>query len=112
MEGKKLAKLCAKLADDKKAEDVVILDVRGLSPVTDFFVICTATSAPHLRAVKREIDEKIHEKESLSPRFTDDSFESGWVILDYGDVMVHVFHREKREFYRLEELWGDAPEVK
>jgi ribosome-associated protein len=112
MEGKKLAKLCAKYADDKKAEEIVILDVTGLSPVVDYFVICTATSAPHLRAVRREIDEQMHQEHGEQVRFTDDAYESGWVILDYGDVMVHIFHQEKRDFYSLEELWGDAPIVK
>jgi ribosome-associated protein len=112
MEGKKLAKLCAKYADDKKAEEIVILDVTGLSPVTDYFVICTATSAPHLRAVRREIDDQLSKEHGQHARFTDDAFESGWVILDYGDVMVHIFHQEKRDFYSLEDLWGDAPILK
>ena len=112
MTGEKIAKLCAKYADDKKAEDIVILDVRGLSPITDYFVICTASSSPHLRAVLREIEDQMFEEHDLHPRWRDRSADSEWLVLDFNDVMVHVFMAEKREFYSLEELWGDAKKVK
>ena len=111
MEGIKTAQFCARYADDKKAEDIVILDVRGLSPVSDFFVICTANSTPQLRAIRDEIDVKMKEDHNIPPWVTDGHFESQWLILDYGDVMVHIFMPEKREFYNLEKLWGDAPRV-
>lgn len=111
MEGIETARACAKHADDKKAESIVILDVRDISPITDFFVICTATSAPHLRAVRDEIAERMREEHGLRPTFTDGNFESQWLILDYSDVMVHVMQAEKREFYALEDLWGDAPRI-
>jgi ribosome-associated protein len=111
MTGEETAKLCAAYADDKKAEKIVIMDVRGISPIADYFVICTASSAPHLRAVQNEIDERMHDEHDQNPRWRDDNYESQWLILDYSDVMVHIFHEEKRDFYRLEELWGDAKMV-
>ena len=112
MTGEETARLCAKYADDKKAEDIVILDVRGLSPITDYFVIVTASSPPHLRAVQREIDDMMIVEHDVKPRWRDTHYESSWLVLDYGDVMVHIFQTEKREFYSLEELWGDAKKLK
>ena len=111
MTGEEQARLCAKYADDKKAEDIVILDVRGISPITDYFVICTASSPPHLRAVQGEIDDMMIHEHGQRPRWRDTNYESEWLVLDYADVMVHVFQTEKREFYALEQLWGDAKRV-
>jgi ribosome-associated protein len=111
MTGEETARLCAKYADDKKAEDIVILDVRGISPITDYFVICTASSSPHLRAVQSEIDDQMIREHDQRPRWRDTNFESEWLVLDYADVMVHIFQKEKREFYALEQLWGDAKKV-
>ena len=110
-EGEVMARAAADYADDKKAENIVILDVRGISPVTDYFVICEASSMPHLRAVRDEVEGKFFEEHRLHPIARDVNYESLWIILHYGDVMVHVFHKEKREFYALEELWSDAPRV-
>lgn len=112
MEGIEKARLCAGYADDKKAEDVVIVDLRGISPITDFFVICTASSSPHLRAVRDEVEERMREDHGIQPLVADGNSESQWLILHYGDVMVHVLQAEKREYYALEELWGEAPRVK
>lgn len=111
MTGEETARLCAKYADDKKAENIVILDVRGISPITDYFVICTASSSPHLRAVQHEIDDMMIQEHGQRPRWRDNNFESEWLVLDYADVMVHIFQAEKREFYSLEQLWGDAKRV-
>lgn len=101
----------ATYADDKKAEDIVIMDVEGISPVADYFVICTATSMPHLRAVRNEIKDRLWVEHKRHPIAVDEKAESLWFILHYGDVMVHIFHQDKRDFYALEELWGDAPRV-
>ena len=108
MTAEETARLCAQYAYDKKAEDIVILDVRDLSPIVDFFVICTASSPPHLRAVQNEIDERMHQDHGQMPRWRERNFESQWLVIDYTDVMVHVFQEEKREFYALEELWSDG----
>ena len=111
MEDLELARACALYADDKKAEDIRILDLRGLSPICDYFVLATATSTPQLRAVRDEIVERMKEEHDTPPDVKDGNFESQWIILVYGSVMVHVLTPEKREFYALEELWGDAPEL-
>lgn len=112
MESKKLALLCRKLADDRKAENVVILDVCKLSSVTDYFVIATGTSEPHLRAIVEEITEKLREQHGVRPRATDGALRTAWVVLDFFDVIVHVMRTDVRELYNLEGLWGDAPRVK
>jgi ribosome-associated protein len=106
-----MAFAAATFADDKKAEDIVIMDVRGISPVTDYYVLCTATSMPHLKAVRNEVKDRFWIEHHRKPIASDEKMESLWLILHYGDVMVHIFHQDKREFYALEDLWGDAPKV-
>jgi ribosome-associated protein len=110
-EGEAMAKAAANYADDKKAEDIVIMDVRGISPVTDYFVICSVTSMPQLRAVRDEIEHQFKTEHHARPLAGDRNLESLWLILHYGDVMIHIFHKEKRDFYALEDLWSDAPVV-
>ena len=112
MDSKKLALLCRKCADDKKAEGLVVLDVRELSTVTDFFVILSATSEPHLRAIVGDITEKVAEQTGLRPRAVDGTQRAAWMVIDYVDVIVHVMRHEARARYDLEGLWSDAPEVK
>lgn len=110
-EGEVMAFAAAEYADDKKAEDIVILDMREISPVTDFMVVCSAGSAPQLRAVRDEIEDKFREDHQKRPLAGDRNLESGWLIQHYGDVMVHIFLPDKREFYALEELYNDAPRL-
>jgi ribosome-associated protein len=112
MDSKKLAALCREFADNRKAEDIVILDVRELSSVTDYFVIASGTSEPHLRAIVDEISDKLRTEHELRPRAVDGSLHTAWVVLDYFDVIVHVMRRDVRERYDLETLWGDAPRIK
>lgn len=112
MDSKKLALLCRELADNRKAEDIAVLDVRELSTVTDYFVIASGTSEPHLRAIVDEITDKLREEHGIRPRAADGTFHTGWVVLDFFDVIVHVMRKETRERYDLETLWGDAPQVK
>ncbi|HWH72208.1 MAG TPA: ribosome silencing factor [Candidatus Sulfotelmatobacter sp.] len=112
MDSKKLALLCRELADNRKAEDIVILDVRELSSVTDYFVIASGTSEPHLRAIIDEITEKLREEHDIRPRTIDGTFQAAWVVLDFFDVIVHVMRQDVRERYDLETLWGDAPRLK
>jgi ribosome-associated protein len=109
--GEVMACAAAEYADDKKAEDIVILDMREISPVTDYMVVCSASSAPQLRAVRDEIEDKFREDHQVRPIAGDRNLESGWLIQHYGDVMVHIFLPEKREFYALEDLYNDAPRV-
>jgi ribosome silencing factor RsfS/YbeB/iojap len=112
MDSRKLASLCRELADNKKAEGIVILDVRELSSVTDYFVIATATSEPHLRAIVDEITDRLREDCGLRAKAIDGTFHAAWVVLDYFDVIIHVMRGDVRERYDLETLWGDAPRVK
>ena len=111
MDSKKLALLCRDLADNKKAENIVVLDVRKLSSVTDFFVIASGTSAPHLRAIVEEIHGRLRDEHELRPARTDGGGSASWVVLDYFDVIIHVMHAETRTRYDLEGLWGDAKPV-
>jgi ribosome-associated protein len=112
MDSRKLALLCRKLADDKKAENITVLDVREVSSVTDYFVIASGTSEPHLRAIVDEITDRIREDHDVRPRAIDGAFHTAWVVLDYFDVIVHVMRHDVRERYDLETLWGDAPRVR
>lgn len=112
MDSRKLALLCRELADDKKAEDIVILDVREVSSVTDYFVIASGTSEPHLRAIVDEIRDRLRERHELRPRAVDGTLQTAWVVLDYFDVIVHVMRQDLRDHYDLETLWGDAPRVR
>ena len=112
MDSKELALLCRELADNKKAENIVILELRELSSVTDFFVICTGTSEPHLRAIVDELTEKLREEHALRPRAMDGTLQTAWVVLDFFDVIVHVMRADIRDHYDLEGLWGDAPRVR
>ena len=112
MTSRQLAQWCAWLADSRKAEDIVILNVAELSSVTDFFVIASAGSEPHLRAIRDEITVKLRENFELRPNAIDGSTQAEWMALDYFDVIVHLMKPDVRERYDLEGLWGDAPRVK
>ena len=112
MDSRKLALLCRELADNKKAEDIAILDVREVSSVTDYFVIASGTSEPHLRAIVDEIRDHLRNDYGLRPKAVDGTLHTAWVVLDFFDVIVHVMRTDVRERYDLETLWGDAPRVK
>jgi ribosome-associated protein len=112
MDSKKLAQLCRDFADNRKAENIVILDVRDLSSVTDYFVIASGTSEPHLRAIVEEITDELRAQHELRPFRRDGSTQGAWVVLDFFDVIVHVMRQDARERYDLEGLWGDAAQVK
>ena len=111
MDSKKLAQLCRKLAENKKAENAVILDVRKLSSVTDYFVIVSGGSEPHLRAITNEVTDQLRQEHHLRPRTVEGEATAAWQVLDYFDVIVHVMRADARERYDLESLWGDAPRV-
>ena len=106
-----IAKTCAKYADEIQAENIAVLDLRGISSIADYFVICTATSVPHLKAVNREIRRGLEEELEEKPRSGEGDPSSLWLIIDYVDVVVHIFNEDKREQYSLEDLWSDAPRV-
>jgi ribosome-associated protein len=101
-----LAHAVARLALSKKAADVVIMDLRGLTTMTDFFVVCSADSELQIRAIADAVDEGMRSRGA--PAWHRESGSSSWVLLDFVDVVVHIFHRTTRAFYDLEKLWGDA----
>ncbi|MDE1170657.1 MAG: ribosome silencing factor [Verrucomicrobium sp.] len=109
--GLKLAKLCRTFAEEKKALDPVLLDLRKVSSVADFFLICSAESEPQLKAIGNGLELMLKNDYGLRPNAVDGFPRSHWVVVDYGDVMVHVFHANTRGFYSLEKLWGDAPRI-
>lgn len=112
MDSRTLALLCRQYADNKKAENIVVLDLRKLSTVTDYFVIATGTSEPHLRAISEEITDRLRAEHAIRPRAIDGTSQTSWVVLDYMDVIVHLMRPEMRERYDLEGLWRDAPRVR
>ncbi len=104
---KTLARRCADLMLSKKAKDVVILDIRQLTDMTDFFVICTAESDIQVKAVADAVADGLVEYD-IKPYRTEGWQGQQWIILDFVEVVVHVFYREAREFYKIERLWSDA----
>ena len=105
-----LARKAKQAVLSKKGEDVVILDVRGLSTVTDYYLIATANSAPHIKALTTEI-ERVLEKEHARCYRLAGSPDSEWVVADYFDAVIHIFTPKTREYYALERLWSDAKRV-
>jgi ribosome silencing factor RsfS/YbeB/iojap len=112
MDSKKLAQLCRDFADNKKAENIAVLDVRKVSSVTDYFVIASGSSEPHLRAIVSEITDQLRDKYDLRATRVDGATGGAWVVLDFFDVIVHVMRADVRERYDLESLWADAKPLK
>jgi ribosome-associated protein len=106
-----LAQACAKAADATKAEEIRIWDMRGVSNLTDYMVVCSGTSMPQLRGILRDVAEKVEDELGVKPVHSEGKADTRWVVLDFIDVMVHVMHQELRDYYGLEELWKDAKEV-
>ncbi len=99
---------CAKLAHDKKARNLVILELKGVSSLADYFIICSGTSDRHVQAIASHIEISLKEKGSFALGI--EGFRAGrWVLLDYDDVIIHVFQEKEREFYDLESLWNECP---
>lgn len=105
-----LACVAAISADDKKAKAVRILDIRSISTVADFFVICSGTSVTHLRAIADTVEEQLS-SQGLAMHHMEGYQNGRWILLDFGDLVVHVMQEDERQFYNLERLWGDAPEM-
>jgi ribosome-associated protein len=105
-----LAREIARYADDKKAIDLVELDLRGVVGYTDYFVICSGNTARQAKAIMDGVLEGLKRDHGMIPRRVEGSAEGGWILIDYLDVVVHVFTPQAREFYRLEQLWGEAPQ--
>lgn len=111
IEGKELAIACARAAEEIQAENISVLDLTGVSSLTDYMVICSGTSLPHLKAVMRDVEKDIAERYEVHTVNAEGNADSRWVVLDYIDVMVHIMHAELRDLYGLEDLWAEGREV-
>jgi len=111
VDSRELSLLAAEAASDKKAEDIIALDVSQLLVVTEYFVIATGRTNVQVRAIADEVELQLREKAGEKPIGREGIGEDKWILLDYGDFVVHVFQPQERDFYRLEKLWGDAPRL-
>lgn len=109
--GAQLAERIAELLDTKNGVDISVLDVRGLANFADYFVFCSGRSDRQTKALHDAVREGMKQDPGLLPVHTEGERERRWILLDYGDVIAHVMVPEVREYYRLEELWGDAPRL-
>lgn len=105
---KKMAQQIAAFAADKNAKDILLLKMEGISPITDYFIICSASNTTLVKAIADNIEEKMAEGKVL-PLHKEGYAEGKWILLDYGYCVVHIFLEEERDFYNLEQLWADAP---
>lgn len=106
-----MALAAARTAEENRGEDIVVLDMRAITPIFDYFVIATGASRRQLHAISEEIDRQLEETMGDRRMGIEGYSESRWILLDYGNVVIHLFDRETREFYSLEELWGEAQRV-
>ena len=104
-----LAERIAEIASDKKAMDIRVIDLRGIVSYTDFFVIASGNTERQAKAIHDAIHEELKKRHGLLPRRVEGAREARWVLMDYLDCVVHIFTPEAREYYRLEQLWGEAP---
>jgi ribosome-associated protein len=111
MQSENLARRLAEIADSKKAEDIVVLDMRGLVAYTDFLAICTARNERQAGAIVDEVRVRLKQESGLLPSGTDGGGEAGWTLIDYLDAVLHVFTQEARDRYQLDDLWHEAPRL-
>ncbi len=105
-----LARAAVDIASDKKASDVILLDIRDVTTIADYFVICSGNNPRQIRAIADAIDEQLGEQ-GANLLHREGVAESGWILLDFGDVVIHIFGPREREYYRLERLWSGAKTV-
>ncbi|MBC8264515.1 MAG: ribosome silencing factor [Anaerolineales bacterium] len=110
MQSIELARKIVNAIADKKGSDIVLLDLHSISPLADYFIICNGESERQVKAIVNEVTEKTKE-EGVRPLHIEGNSSSGWMLVDYGDVIVHVFSPVMRGYYQLEKLWGDAAVV-
>ena len=110
LEPAQLAKAAVDIASDKKASDVLLLDIRDISTIADFFVICTGNNTRQIQAIGDALNDDL-KKQGARLLYREGDADTGWVLLDYGDIIIHVFAPKEREYYRLERLWSEAKTV-
>ncbi|MBP1947602.1 ribosome silencing factor [Virgibacillus litoralis] len=110
MDNKEIIQLIANACDDKRAEDIVALDMQDVSLMTDYFLICHGSNERQVQAIARSIKDSMEEEDIIINRL--EGYEQArWILVDLGDIVCHVFHKEERSYYNLERLWGDASKV-
>lgn len=108
MNERQLLETAVKAADDKRAEDIVVLNMKGISLVADYFIICHGNSDKQVQAIASEMKDKVQEL-GFDIKRIEGYDQAKWILVDLGDVVAHIFHRDERGYYNLERLWGDAP---
>ena len=106
-----VAEFCAREAKERKAADIVSLKVSELTTIADYFVLCTAQSEPQMKALSSWLQKRVFEEFKIKPSAVDGESVSKWVLIDFGNVIIHIMTPEMRERYQLESLWGDAPKL-
>lgn len=110
MNSDELAKKIVKILDSKKGMDIVGIDIHELTTIGDYFILVTGTSSPHVKALAEEVEDTLA-REGLEPRRIEGAQSATWILMDYQDVILHVFTKETRDFYNMERLWSDAPRM-
>jgi ribosome-associated protein len=108
LDAQALAKQIVDVASDKQASDIVLLDIRPTSVIADYFVVCSAASDRQINAIVRDVTDTLRNEFGVRPLRVEGDAASGWVLMDYGDVVVHIFGAGQRDFYKIEELWSAA----
>ena len=110
LESLQLAKAAVDIASDKKAADVLLLDIRDITTIADYFVICNGTNTRQIQAIAESLQEEL-KKQGAQLLYREGVADTGWILLDFGDVIIHIFGPKEREYYRLERLWSEAKTV-
>ena len=110
MNSEELAKKIVKILDSKKGMEIIGIDIRGLTTLGDYFLLATGTGVPHVKALEEAVEDTLA-AEGLEPRRVEGAQTATWILMDYQDVILHIFTRETREFYNMERLWADAPKM-
>lgn len=111
MESLALAKKIVSILDDKKATDIKVIEIKGISSLGDYFVLASASNTSLTKALSDEIDDKLWKEDKLQPKRIEGYQSASWILMDYYDVIVHIFHDQTRDLYSLEKLWADGREV-
>ncbi len=107
LSNKQMAIFAARLLDEKKAQDIMLLDVHEMTVITDYMLICSGRSVPQVKALCEHVEEKLYEQ-GFDPRRKEGVGDGRWIVLDYGSLMIHIFHEQDRAYYQLERLWSDG----
>ena len=110
MNSEEFAKKIVKILDGKKGMDIVGIDIHELTTIGDYFILVTGTSSPHVKALADEVEDTLA-KEGVEPRRVEGAQSATWILIDYQDVILHIFTKETRDFYNMERLWSDAPRL-